>query len=295
MTHSDFLIPSRARQRWWQSRGVRRFARHRLAMFGLVMIIVLVLACVFGPLLLPFDDLYIDLRGRFSPPFTGYHFFGTDPLGRDIAARLFMAGRISLLVGFAAMVISTVFGTVLGIAAGFFGGRIGTVLMRFVDAMLSFPNIFLLLAMAAFIKPSPIMITLIIAATSWMEIARIVEAEVRSLRERDFVVAARMLGLSNSHIMFRELLPNAIGPIIVAATLTVARAILLEAYVSFLGYGIQPPLPSWGNMLNGAQQYLDSAPWLAIVPGAAITLAVTSFNFIGDGLRDALDARSDML
>lgn len=295
MTQSDFLIPTHARQRWWHSRAVRRFARHRLAMFGLVMIIVLVLTCVFGLLLLPFDDLYIDLRGRFSPPFTGYHFFGTDPLGRDIAARLFMAGRISLLVGFAAMVISTVFGTVLGIAAGFFGGRIGTVLMRFVDATLSFPNIFLLLAMAAFIKPSPIMITLIIAATSWMEIARIVEAEVRSLRERDFIVAARMLGLSNSHIMFRELLPNAIGPIIVAATLTVARAILLEAYVSFLGYGIQPPLPSWGNMLNGAQQYLDSAPWLAIVPGAAITLAVTSFNFIGDGLRDALDARSDML
>jgi peptide/nickel transport system permease protein len=127
-----------------------------------------------------------------------------------------------------------------------------------------------------------------------MEIARIVEAEVRSLRERDFVLAARMLGLSNSWIMFRELLPNAIGPIIVAATLTVARAILLEAYVSFLGYGIQPPLPSWGNMLNGAQQYLASAPWLAIVPGVAITLAVTSFNFIGDGLRDALDARSDL-
>ncbi|GLS38592.1 peptide ABC transporter permease [Mesorhizobium tianshanense] len=295
MSQSELLVSARSTQPWWRSRTVRRFARHRLAMFGLAMIIILVLACVIGPFLLPFDDLYIDLRGRFSPPFTGYHFFGTDPLGRDIAARLLMAGRISLLVGFAAMLLSTVFGTVLGIAAGYFGGRIGTVLMRFVDAMLSFPNIFLLLAMAAFIKPSPIMITLIIAATSWMEIARIVEAEVRSLRERDFVVAARMLGLSNSHIMFRELLPNAIGPIIVAATLTVARAILLEAYVSFLGYGIQPPLPSWGNMLNGAQQYLDSAPWLAIVPGAAITLAVTSFNFIGDGLRDALDARSDML
>ncbi|TJW11829.1 MAG: ABC transporter permease [Mesorhizobium sp.] len=295
MSQSELLVPARSTQPWWRSRTMRRFARHRLAMFGLAMIIVLVLACVIGPFLLPFDDLYIDLRGRFSPPFTGYHFFGTDPLGRDIAARLLMAGRISLLVGFAAMLLSIVFGTVLGIVAGFFGGRIGTVLMRFVDAMLSFPNIFLLLAMAAFIKPSPTMITLIIAATSWMEIARIVEAEVRSLRERDFVVAARMLGLSNSHIMFRELLPNAIGPIIVAATLTVARAILLEAYVSFLGYGIQPPLPSWGNMLNGAQQYLDSAPWLAIVPGAAITLAVTSFNFVGDGLRDALDARSDLL
>ncbi|RUU27659.1 ABC transporter permease, partial [Mesorhizobium sp. M6A.T.Ca.TU.002.02.2.1] len=250
MSQSELLLPARSTQPWWRSRTVRRFARHRLAMFGLATIIVLVVACVIGPFLLPFDDLYIDLRGRFSPPFTGYHFFGTDPLGRDIAARLLMAGRVSLLVGFAAMLLSTVFGTVLGIVAGFFGGRIGTVLMRFVDAMLSFPNIFLLLAMAAFIKPSPIMITLIIAATSWMEIARIVEAEVRSLRERDFVVAARMLGLSNSHIMFRELLPNAIGPIIVAATLTVARAILLEAYVSFLGYGIQPPLPSWGNMLN---------------------------------------------
>ena len=164
--------------------------------------------------------------------------------------------------------------------------------MRLVDAFLAFPSIFLLLALAALLKPSPFVITVIIALTSWMEIARIVEAEVRSLRERDFVQAGRMLGLSSAHIMFRELLPNVVGPIVVAATLTVARAILLEAYVSFLGYGIQPPLPSWGNMLNGAQQYLASAPWLAIVPGIAITIAVTSFNFIGDGLRDALDVRS---
>ncbi|WP_457302455.1 ABC transporter permease, partial [Phyllobacterium sp. P5_D12] len=192
------------------------------------------------------------------------------------------------------MILSTMIGATIGVVAGYYGGRIGTVLMRFVDAVLSFPSIFLLLALAAFIKPSPIMITVIIAITSWMEVARIVEAEVRSLRERDFIMAARMLGLSNRWIMFRELLPNAMGPIIVAATLTVARAILLEAYVSFLGYGIQPPLPSWGNMLNGAQQYLQSAPWLAIIPGVAITLAVTSFNFIGDGLRDALDARSDL-
>ena len=136
------------------------------------------------------------------------------------------------------------------------------------------------------------MITLIIAVTSWMEVARIVEAEVRGQSSRDFTAAARMVGAPHWWIMGREILPNVIGPIIVAATLTVARAILLEAYISFLGYGIQPPLPSWGNMLNNAQQYLDSAPWLAIVPGVAITLAVTSFNFIGDGLRDALDARS---
>jgi peptide/nickel transport system permease protein len=294
MSQAETFLLNQADQRWWQRRPVRRFIRHRLAIFGLVTIVLMILACVFGPYLLPYNDLYIDLRARFSPPLTGLHFLGTDPLGRDLTARLLMAGRISLLVGFVAMFISTVFGTVLGIAAGFFGGWVSVVLMRFVDAMLSFPNIFLLLALAAFIKPDAIMITLIIAATSWMEVARIVDAEVRSLRERDFVVAARMLGLSNSHIMFHELLPNAIGPIIVAATLTVARAILLEAYVSFLGYGIQPPLPSWGNMLNGAQQYLANAPWLAIVPGVAITLAVTSFNFIGDGLRDALDARSDL-
>ncbi|SIQ48675.1 peptide/nickel transport system permease protein [Rhizobium sp. RU35A] len=279
---------------WWRSRTIRRFMRHRLAVLGLVMISVMIFACVVGPHLLPYDELFIDLRARFAPPLTGAHIFGTDPLGRDIAARLFNAGRISLLVGFFAMVLSTLIGTVIGVVAGYYGGRLGAVLMRFVDAFLSFPSIFLLLALAAFVKPSPFMITVIIAVTSWMEIARLVEAEVRSLRERDFVLAARMLGLPNAWIMFREILPNAVGPIIVAATLTVARAILLEAYISFLGYGIQPPLPSWGNMLNGAQQYLDKAPWLAIVPGVAITLAVTSFNFIGDGLRDALDARSDL-
>lgn len=289
------LTPDQAPpERWWRHRSVRRFMRHRLALVGLVMIVVLTAACVFGPMLLPFDDLYIDLRARFAPPMSGSHIFGTDPLGRDLAARLFMAGRISLLVGFMAMLMSTAIGSMIGVVAGYRGGLVGAVLMRFVDAILSFPSIFLLLALAAFIKPSPVMITVIIAVTSWMEIARIVEAEVRSLRDRDFVLAARMLGLSSRWIMFRELLPNVAGPIIVAATLTVARAILLEAYVSFLGYGIQPPVPSWGNMLNGAQQYLQSAPWLAIVPGVAITMAVTAFNFIGDGLRDALDARSEL-
>ncbi|TIW36464.1 MAG: ABC transporter permease, partial [Mesorhizobium sp.] len=214
-------------------------------------------------------------------------------LGRDLAARLLMAGRISLAVAFFAMLLSTLIGTLVGVIAGYRGGWIGAALMRTVDGFLSFPSIFLLLALAAALKPSPAMVTVIIAVTSWMEVARIVEAEVRSLREREFVLAGRMLGLSGAHIMFREILPNAMGPIIVAATLTVAHAILLEAYISFLGYGIQPPLASWGNMLEGAQQYLASAPWLAIIPGAAITIAVTSFNFIGDGLRDALDVRDD--
>lgn len=285
----------RGRTPWWQSRAAQRFVRHHLALLGLVMITCLVLACIFAPYLLPYDSLYIDLRARFAPPFTGGHIFGTDPLGRDVAARLFEAGRISLLVGFFAMLLSTLVGTVVGVIAGYRGGWIGAVLMRLVDGFLSFPSIFLLLALAAALRPSPLMVTVIIAVTSWMQVARIVEAEVRSLREREFVLAGRMLGLSGTHLMFREILPNAMGPIIVTATLTVAHAILLEAYISFLGYGIQPPIPSWGNMLEGAQQYLGEAPWLAIVPGAMITIAVTSFNFIGDGLRDALDVRGDQI
>ena len=270
---------------------VRRFARHRLALLGIACVVLLVLASVVGPSFLHYDQTQIDLRMRFAPPLTGYHYLGTDPLGRDLAARLFMAGRVSLLVAFSAMFISIFIGASIGIVAGYYGGRVGAALMRVVDAFLCFPSIFLLLTLAAFVQPSVAMITVLIAATSWMEIARIVSTEVRSLKERDFVVAARMFGLSGRWIMTRELLPNVAGPIVVAATLTIARAILQEAYISFLGYGIQPPAPSWGNMLNGAQQYLDSAPWLAIIPGVAITLAVTSFNFIGDGLRDALDNR----
>ncbi|WP_339109712.1 ABC transporter permease [Thioclava sp. GXIMD4216] len=282
------------RRKLFQSRALRRFASHKLALLGLIMVLALTVACFAGPHFLPYDELYIDLRARFAPPGTGAHIFGTDPLGRDIAARLFHAGQVSMAIGFAVMVIATAIGSVIGVLSGYYGGKVSAVLMRIVDAFLSFPSVFLLLALAAFIQPGPVMIALIIAATSWMEVARIVEAEVKALKGQDFVQAAQMLGLSERWIMFRELLPNAIGPIIVAATLTVARAILLEAYISFLGYGIQPPLPSWGNMLNGAQQYLDSAPWLAIVPGVAITIAVAGFNFIGDGLRDAFDSRTDL-
>jgi len=276
-----------------RGRALARFRRHRLALFGVVTILVLVLGSAVGPYLIPFDELFIDIRHRFAPPFISAHVLGTDPLGRDLLARLLIAGRVSLTVGFAAMLLSIAFGTVIGAVAGYYGRWVGALLMRFVDAMLCFPSIFLLLALAAFIRPSVAMITVIIAATSWMEVARVVEGQIRTLRERDFAVAAEMIGASDRYIIFRELIPNAIGPIVVAATLTVANAILLESYISFLGYGIHPPTPSWGNMLENAQSYLTNAPWLAIVPGVAITLTVTSFNFIGDGLRDALDAKLD--
>jgi peptide/nickel transport system permease protein len=273
--------------------ALRRFMRHRLAMFGLVAIIFLVVACALGPYLSPYGPLTIDLRHRFQPPFEGRHWLGSDQLGRDLLVRLLLAGRISLTVGFAAMGISTVVGVVVGLAAGFYGGWLGTALMRFVDAVLSFPAIFLLLTLAALVSPGVLTITLIVALTAWMEVARVVEGQVRSLRERDFAIAAEAIGVSDAHLMLRELLPNIMAPIVVAATLNVARAILLESYASYLGYGIQPPTPSWGNMLNNAQEYLTSAPWLAIFPGAVITLAVTGFNFLGDGLRDALDPRLD--
>ncbi len=275
-------------------RTLRRFARHRLAMFGVVAIVLLVLACAIGPSLVPYDQFQIDMRSRFKAPFEGPHILGTDELGRDLLARLLMAGRISLSIGFAAMVISVVVGTIVGTVAGFYGGVVGAALMRLVDAVLCFPTIFLLLTLAALVSPSITTITLIIALTAWMEVARVVQGQIRALRERDFAIAAEAMGAPDRWIMFKELLPNAVAPIVVAATLIVARGILLESYVSFLGYGIQPPVASWGNMLEKAQQYLTTAPWLALLPGMMITLAVASFNFLGDGMRDALDPRSEL-
>lgn len=272
---------------------LQRFFSHKLATFGLVTIVLLAVVCIAGPWLLPFTDTHIDMTQRFASPFSGWHLFGTDPMGRDTLARLLMAGRISLSIGFSAMIVSMIIGLCVGLVAGFYGGIPGAILMRFVDAMLCFPSIFLLLAISALISPSVPAIILLIALTSWMEVARVVEAQTRSLKTREFTLAAHSYGAGNVRLMLREILPNAVAPIIVAATLNVANAILAESYISFLGFGIQPPTPSWGNMLNSAQTYLTSAPWLAIVPGIAITLAVTSFNFLGDGLRDALDPRAD--
>lgn len=273
--------------------ALSRFLRHRPALLGLGIVLFMTLASFVGPWLIPFNATDTDIRARLTEPFVGSHVLGTDPLGRDILARLMYAGRISLSVGFAATALSVVVGVLVGLVAGFYRGAIGAALMRFVDAMLCFPTIFLLLAVAALIEPSVASIVVLIALASWMEVARVVEGQIRSLRERDFALAAESLGASDSRIMFRELLPNAVAPIVVAATLNIAHAILAESYISFLGFGIQPPTPSWGNMLENAQSYLTNAPWLAIVPGLAITLTVTSFNFIGDGLRDALDAKLD--
>lgn len=273
------------------SRILRRFMRHRLALLGFVVIMVMVTAAAFAPWIAPFDPDAVDVMNFYTPPMTAGHLLGTDDLGRDVLTRLLYAGRISLTVGFAAMAVTIVIGAVIGAFAAYLGGMAGTLLMRFTDMVLCFPNIFLLLFVAAFVRPTLPTLVIIIGFTSWMEIARIVYGLVLSLKERDFVLAARLSGASATRIVLRQILPNVVAPILVAASLNTANAILLESYVSYLGYGIQPPVPSWGNMLTNAQSDLLIAPWLAIFPGLAITLAVMSFNFVGDGARDALDVR----
>jgi peptide/nickel transport system permease protein len=279
-----------------QSRRIwRRFLQHRLAVAGGGVVIMLLLMALLAGFISPHDPLALDTQRRFIPPLKESNYFlGTDEMGRDLLSRLFYGGRISLVVGVAAMFATIVTGLTIGLISGFYGGKVDMILMRFTDTMLCFPQVFLLLVLAAFITPTVISIALIIGLTSWMEVARIIRAQIQYVKEQDFVQAAFALGASEMRIMFKELLPNALAPVLVSATLNVANAVLMESYISFLGYGIQPPLASWGNMLTNAQSYFDLAPWLAILPGAMITLTVMSFNFLGDGLRDALDPRLRM-
>lgn len=272
---------------WWSM-----LLCHRIALPGLVVIAVMTTLSFLGPMLNPFDADHIDILNRFAPPMAAGHLLGTDELGRDVLARLMAGGRISLTIGFVSMLISVIIGAAIGMIAGYRGGIVGATLMRLVDAAMAFPTIFLVLALALLVRPGIVSTTILIAATSWMGVARLMEGQYRSLRNSEYAAAARTYGASDLRIMVVELLPNAMSAMIVVATLNVARAILLESYVSYLGYGIQPPAASWGNMLNNAQIYLTSAPWLAIVPGLAITLAVVSFNFLGEGLRDILEPRS---
>jgi len=268
-----------------------RFVRHRPAVVSVALIAALGLGAVFADRLSPRDPIYIDIGHKFARPLTRGHLLGGDELGRDVLSRLLHAGRVSLSVGLAAMAVTVLVGAAVGAVAGYWGGLVDVLLLRLTDAMLSFPPIFMLLALAAFVRPSLASMTVMIGVTSWMDVTRMVRSQILTLREREFVLGARALGAPASRILARHLLPNTVGIIAVAATLAVARAILLESYVSYLGYGIQPPLASWGNMLNNAQSYFATAPWVAICPGVMITVAVTSFNFLGDGLRDALDPR----
>ncbi|MGX1787111.1 ABC transporter permease [Bosea sp. NPDC055332] len=262
------------------------------AFYAAVFILLMIAACACIPFALPWSDTETDILNRLQSPGLSAHLAGTDELGRDLLARLLVAGRISLSVGVAAMAMSMVIGVVLGLVAGFYAGPVGNTIMRLVDVALCFPSVFLMLTLSALLSPNVVTLIVLIACTSWMEIARIVQAQVASLRSREFVLAAESVGCRDGHIIFKVLLPNTIPTILVAATLNVAHAILAESYVSFLGYGVQPPTPSWGNMLNHAQGYLGTAPWMALLPGTLITLTVLSFHFLGEGILDLFDVRS---
>jgi peptide/nickel transport system permease protein len=292
--------PLSLRQLTW-----RRFRRHKMALAGGVVLILLILYAFGGGLFLSekyanYNDTQVRLKGPSQA-----HPFGTDSIGRDILARTIYGGQISLLIGLFAVTIETGLGILIGAIAGYYGGLIDNLLMRFTEAMLNIPEIFLLIVMAKFFggkipelhllgrvySGSLVVIIIIIGLTSWMYLARIVRAEFLSFKANEFVLAARATGTSNAEIIFRHILPNSIAPIVVTATLGVANAILAEAYISFLGLGVQPPTATWGNMLDGANQYLESAPWLWFFPGLLILLTVLSINYLGDGLRDALDPR----
>jgi peptide/nickel transport system permease protein len=284
----------------------RRFRRHKMALFGACILIALFLYAFGGSFFVTekyanYNDTTISLQAP-----SAAHLFGTDVIGRDILARTIYGGQISLIIGLAAVVIETLVGILIGAIAGYYGGVIDSILMRITEATLNIPEIFLLIVMAKFFggmipnlevfgrtfSGSVVVIVIIIGATSWMYLARIVRAEFLSIKENEFILAARATGTSNRDIIFRHILPNSIAPIVVSATLGVANAILSEAYISFLGLGVQPPTATWGNMLDNANNYIETSPWLWFFPGLMILLTVLSINFLGDGLRDALDPRS---
>src|SRR5512135_1372518 len=285
----------------------RRFRKHRMALIGAIGIVLLFLFIVIGSIVFPETDANnVDLLNRLTGP-TASHLFGTDSVGRDVFFRVIYGGQISLFIGIVAVTLSVTFGTLIGGVAAYYGGWVDAILMRFTEAMLAIPSLFLLIVLAKFIgrnvgqvqilgrtfSGSIGIVILVIGMTSWMFLARIVRANVLSLKELDYISASKALGSNNSRIFFRHLVPNTLGPIIVAATLGLAGAILLEAYVSFLGLGVQPPTSTWGNMMQQAQSFIiRGAWWMWIFPSLLIVLTILCINLLGDGLRDAFDPRS---
>jgi peptide/nickel transport system permease protein len=268
----------------------RRFKQNRLALAGGVVVIILFAVSFLAPLISPHDPNLFHLRKVLEPP-SVVHPLGTDELGRDVLARMIYGARISLKVGFVAVGIATLIGIVLGALAGYYSGWVDALIMRLVDIMLCFPAFFLILAVIALLEPSIWNIMIVIGLTSWMGVARLVRAEFMTLKGREFVSSARVLGASDMRIIFRHLMPNAMAPVLVSATLGVAGAILTESALSFLGIGVQPPTPSWGNILTAGKDNIEVAWWLSVFPGLAILVTVLAYNLLGEGLREALDPR----
>ena len=272
---------------------IRRFLKHKLAVFGLVMLLLLALMAILAPYIAPytFDGQDLSIIGQPQPP-SRLHMMGTDQLGRDAFTRVLYGARISLMVGLFSALLATGLGTLIGALAGYYRGFIDALLMRFTDVVLCIPLLPLVIVLSGILRPSVALLICIVGGLSWMGTARLVRGQFLSLREREFVEASRALGGRDNRIMFRHILPNAVGPIIVSTTLSVGGAIMLESALSFLGLGVQPPTPTWGNLLNYASPWLTGAPWLALFPGLMILITVLSVNFLGDGLRDAFDPRN---
>ena len=268
--------------------------RHPWGRFSLLSTGALIFVALAAPYLTPYDPLAVDVRHVLEPP-SRAHPFGTDLLGRDVLSRMIYGTRISLEVGVVAVGLSLLLGTILGALAGYYGGLVDTLISRLIDIMLCFPTIFLILAVIAYLEPSILNIMIVIGLTGWMGVARLVRAEFLSLREREFVLSARLAGASDLRIIFRHLLPNALPPILVAATLGVGNAILIESALSFLGLGVQPPTPSWGNMLTEGKTCLEVAWWLSVFPGLAILFTVLSFNLLGETLQEITNPRKRAL
>ncbi len=267
-----------------------RFFEKKTAVFALVFILVLIGVSFLYPLFSATQPDDINVNKILLPP-SSEHWFGTDALGRDVFARVMYGGRISLMVGFVSEGIAILIGIIIGSISGYFGGRIDNIIMRFTDIMLCFPVFFLILSVIAFIEPSIWNIMIIIGLTGWMSVARLVRAEFLSLREREFVLYERAIGNSDRKIMFKHILPNALNPVIVSAAFGIAGAILTETALSFIGLGVQPPTPSWGNILTQGKDILEIAWWISLFPGLFILLSVLCYNLIGEGLKDALNPR----
>ncbi len=261
-----------------------------LMLLGASIVGLVSLIALFAPWLAPYNPEHIVIRDMLLPP-SWAHWCGTDTLGRDVFSRLLYGARISLLVGFVAVGIALVIGIALGAVAGYAGGKVDTIIMRWTDMVLCFPTFFLILAVIAFLEPSIWNIMIIIGLTSWMGVTRLVRAEFLSLREREFIQSAKSIGVSPLRLIWSYLLPNAMGPIIVSAVLGIAGAVLIESGLSFLGLGVQPPTASWGNMLTEGKDNMQIAWWLSMYPGLAILITVLGYNLLGEGLRDVYDPR----
>lgn len=270
---------------------IKRFKKNKLAIFGASILILIALFAVLAPVISPYDPNELGRTALQAP--SASHIFGTDDFGRDIFSRALFGARISITVGLVAVSVAVIIGLLAGVIAGYFGGLTDSILMRLIDIMLSFPSIFLLLAIQVMLTPNIYNVMIVIGLTSWMGVARLVRSEILSVKERPYIEAEKAIGASSTRIMLRHIIPNSLYPVVVAATLGIAGAIMTESALSFLGLGVQPPYSSWGNMLQDSQAYLRDAWWMAFVPGCLIFITVLSIYFVGEGIRQAINPKEE--